>query len=200
MTSKKHLIIPGLNQAPALFDFLELEKNSIQLLQLPYNKKNKELFHNTLFKDYDRYFNEFKEDEFENVFAHSLGSLLFLINISKLKFKNAFLIAPPFDSVKPLQLFFTFLPDNMKVPSLNLKSRRIHSYCLVKHYKQIIELQNELKSNIVLNDRVSVVYDPRDEMVRSSSMFKYYQYHEYYSRDFPRHLCLDFIEKMIKNN
>lgn len=211
MTSNRYLIIPGLNQAPGLYDFLKPDQLNIDICLFPANKTSVIDFHEFDIYNYDQILNQyFYEKEIDNnkeydiIFAHSLGALVFLKCFKNLNFKKAYLIAPPFKSYSFLSGLFKKLPPNLKIPSLNLPSRRMHNYCLIRHYQSILRLQTLIRDNInsknIEDSRITIVYDPRDELVRYSDLFEKFNYLEYFSNDFPRHLCLDFIEKTIVKN
>lgn len=201
VTSKRRLIIPGLNQSLKLYNFLKLSENNIDVVEFPCNGEDEDLYLNYKLNQYGSFLDNYKENIYDDIFCHSLGSLVFLLNTQKLNFKRAFLLAPALKTWKPLEVLFKNLSPRIKTPSLNLPSRRAFSFCSISLYKQVIDLQKDVEilcqSNTYKDLNISIVHDPRDELVRNCDNFKYFNVFEYYSVDFPRHLCLDFIERIV---
>lgn len=200
--SKKYLIIPGLNQSSGIYNFLP--NNLFYIFKFPSNEDNRKAFHEVAIKDYSHHlYDHLKNHEYDIIFAHSLGALILTSLLTKRsdlkfnKFKKIFLISPAFGG-NILKNIIRYFPDNFRIPSLNRPSWRVHPYCLVKHYKEILELQNDLDL-MRLNDieNIEVIYDPRDELINIEKLEIIQKRREYYSVNFPRHLCLDFIERQI---
>lgn len=198
----KYLIVPGLNQSRNLYGPILDQFPQGKFLSFPCNRKSDKSFYQVPLRNYVKILDkELSENSYEKIFCHSLGALIFFSYLCDRKeaYKNTevyFISAAIVSS--SLRKLLTLLPDNFKIPSLNRPSWRCHSYCLVRHYREILELQalNKLER---LNDFdfVEIIYDPRDELLDVEKFELLNNRREYFSKNFPRHLCLDFIEKNL---
>ncbi|EQC49826.1 hypothetical protein M901_1620 [Bacteriovorax sp. DB6_IX] len=171
-----------------------------KLLIFPCNLSNDKSFYQVPIKDYIGVVeDELRKNSYERIYCHSLGSLIFFIHLCErveaLNNTKVFFISPALVSSN-LRKAISFLPDSFKIPSLNRPSWRCHPYCLVRHYREILELQSIYQiDDINRFDFVEIVYDPRDELLNVDKFELLSNRREYYSKNFPRHLCLDFIER-----
>ncbi len=198
ISKKRYLIIPGLNQSLGLYDFLKSPEYILDIVEFPCNGKDKDEYLKFPLNRYGEFLP--KNIHYDTVFCHSLGSLVFLTSRSEISFSydQVYLIAPALKTWALAEFFFKILPDKLVTPSLNMPSRRAFSFCSVGLYYQVILLQKKLESIELDGSHISVVHDPRDELIRYNRLFDNFHYIEYLSIDFPRHLSLDFIEKCIK--
>ena len=198
MTSKERniLIVPGLNQSPALYKQLLLDFPQITLFQFPCNASDTQEFYNVPFFEYIELLKyHLNENQYRKIYSHSLGSLiLFHVLKSKKIDSEIIMIAPAFFS-RGFSLVLNYLPGHWSVPSLNRPRWRAHSACKVKHYHQIFKLQKDIDLSLLDNSNVKIIYDPRDELLETKNLSDLKIAQEYFSKSFPRHLCLDFIER-----
>lgn len=199
MTSN-YLIIPGLNQAPDIFKDILATYPGGNLIKFPSNIPDYKNFLRTPIEDYIQLLGEHLENnEYDYIFAHSLGALImaaYLFKSGKLKSRIK-LISPAFKG----RFFSRIIPifdRDISIPSFNRREWRVHPSCKISHYQQIIELQNRLRFNDLNEfDNVEIIFDPRDEMINLNGLDSLRNRREHYSKNFPRHLCIDYIEKEL---
>lgn len=205
MTSKtkKILIIPGMNQSQELYSFFH---NTAHFFKFPCNDNDLHALKNTRIDEYvEMLIQHLSENKYDFVLAHSLGGLVFSLAITRNKglgdsFNKAILIAPAYSS-KFFASIFSILPDHFKIPSFNFKKYRVNSFCFAFMYKEIAFLQNELKHELIMRDsKISIYYDPRDELIETSLFEDFRNAKIFYSKIYPRHLYLDLIKKVAEGH
>ena len=193
-----YLIVPGLNQSGALYKDILSRFDGGEIFLFASNLPDRDAFHNKNISTYSAELKNFLSDKsFDYIFCHSLGALVISDILDEVKSSKIKLISPAFKG-RVTSKVMNYLPANLKIPSFNRPSWRVHSFCLVKHYQQILDLQSKLDINSLSDySNVEVIYDIRDELIDTSVLRDLNNRREYYSMNFPRHLCLDYIEKEL---
>ncbi len=193
-----YLIVPGLNQSGTLYKDILSRFDGGEIFLFASNLPDRDAFHNKNINTYSSDLKNFLLDKnFDYIFCHSLGALVISDVLDEVKCSKVKLISPAFKG-RVTSKFMSYLPSNMKIPSFNRPSWRVHSFCLVKHYQQLLYLQSKLDiSSLNEHTNVEVIYDIRDELINTSVLGDLNNRREYYSMNFPRHLCLDYIEKEL---
>ncbi|WP_034732606.1 hypothetical protein [Bacteriovorax sp. Seq25_V] len=196
MISKKNkfLILPGMNQSQEVFNSL-----LSQSFFISYYKDSEHLPFREIFYQVDEALSLMAEDGI--IIAHSYGALILIDYFKKRgEVSNSFrtiLIGPAFKA-RFSTTFLRFLPSRLRLPSLNSRRFRVRSFCYVEDYQRLANLQNAFAVADLefLGIDFSIVYDPRDELVDTSFLESLPFAKEIFSKDFPRHLYFDFIEKL----
>jgi len=198
--TSRYLIVPGLNQSPELYRSIIERFPNGDIALFPSNVPNVKEFHQIEISKYVQILKDSLDmSKYEIVFAHSLGALIAALylqqsNSLETSFK---LISPAFKGRWGTR-FMGLLPGELPVLSFNRPRWRVHRFCLVSHYQQILKLQNDLNYNSLSNMvNVELVFDPRDEIINVDILQGQKNRREHLSKNFPRHLCLDYIEKEL---
>jgi hypothetical protein len=204
--SKKVLILPGLNQSGSLYQFVkDLPGFQTTIFEFPCNLKDTHFFLETHVYEYGELVKgHLLDHDYDIIFAHSMGGLVLLdvlsdIGVSAQNYIMSPALYPRFSTV-----LFDILPASFWIPSLASFSWRVNHGVEVRTYRELAQLQNQVKSKIFrkgvhLDPKVHIVYDPRDELLDVEKLKVFKGACEFYTRNFPRHLCIDFILKVYES-
>ncbi len=197
MTSKKKhlLVLPGMNQSQEVFSSI-LDHSVFFNYYLGHSLKPL----GGIFSELEKLLSD--NDELKYIVAHSFGALVFSEYFKtkgqiSVGFQKIIFIGPAFYP-RFTSSFIRFLPARLRVPSFNRRRFRVKSFCEVHEYQVVFELQNNFNADILknLNTDYEIIYDPRDELINTSKLELMKYSREVLSKNFPRHLYFDYIEKL----